>query len=295
MPPYAVRVRTATGWQDIALTGPPGATGATGPQGTPGAPGPAPLDMQHYTFSQTISGEVALNLTREGTTYSQSSGDTAQYSVSSNRITIRDPGIYLVCVWMDTGAPTDAYFYVSSAFVTLAEARGAGRQLASAGIVYLPSSGANYYVDLWGSRTPSGAVSGRLMIARLVQGAKGDPSTVPGPMGTVNPYQIGQTWGVGGVLTAGMIIPVIFAPKRSNQSVTIVGARAMIQSGTSVGVQLTRNGTAVGGVMTVTTTPSLVSFTQALSDGDRLGLVTSAPVGSPSDMSYTVLLEHTAT
>ena len=100
---------------------------------------------------------------------------------------------------------------------------------------------------------------------------------------------------MGGVLTAGMILPVIFVPKRANQSVTIVGARAMIQSGTSVGVQLTRNGTAVGGVMTVTTTPSLVSFTQALSDGDRLGLVTSAPVGSPSDMSYTVLLEHTAT
>jgi len=117
---------------------------------------------------------------------------------------------------------------------------------------------------------------------------------VPGLTGTVNPYQIGQTWGVGGILTAAMIIPVIFVPKRANQSVTIVGARAMILSGTSVGVQLQRNGTNVGGVITVTSTPSLVSFTQALADGDRLGLVISAPVASPSDMSYTVLLEHSA-
>jgi len=34
MPPYAVRVRTATGWQDIALSGPPGPVGPQGPNGT---------------------------------------------------------------------------------------------------------------------------------------------------------------------------------------------------------------------------------------------------------------------
>jgi len=116
-----------------------------------------------------------------------------------------------------------------------------------------------------------------------------------GTPGTVNPYQIGQTWGIGGALSASMIIPQIFVPKRSNQSVTVVGARAMILSGTSIGIQLQRNGTNLGSVMTVTTTASLQTLSQTLTDGDRLGLVTSAPSGSPSDLSYTVLLEHTAT
>ena len=126
-------------------------------------------------------------------------------------------------------------------------------------------------------------------------GPQGAASTVPGPAGTVNPYQIGQTWGVGGALTASMILPSIFVPKRSNQSITIVGARAVINSGTSIGIQLQRNGTNVGSVMTVTTTASLATLSQALADGDRLSLVTSSPSGSPSDLSYTVLLEHTAT
>ena len=56
----------------------------------------------------------------------------------------------------------------------------------------------------------------------------------PGQAGTINPYQIGQTWGIGGALSAGMIIPVIFIPKRLNQSVSIVSARAAILSGISI-------------------------------------------------------------
>ena len=35
----AVRVKTSTGWQDIAIVGPPGATGAPGAPGPPGADG----------------------------------------------------------------------------------------------------------------------------------------------------------------------------------------------------------------------------------------------------------------
>lgn len=39
--PKAVRVRTSDGWQDVALSGPAGPTGATGPAGATGAQGPA--------------------------------------------------------------------------------------------------------------------------------------------------------------------------------------------------------------------------------------------------------------
>jgi hypothetical protein len=40
LPPRAVRIRTADGWQDIALTGPPGPQGDVGPEGATGPPGP---------------------------------------------------------------------------------------------------------------------------------------------------------------------------------------------------------------------------------------------------------------
>lgn len=40
-PPYAVRVYTQSGWQDIAMVGPPGQPGATGAPGSIGATGPA--------------------------------------------------------------------------------------------------------------------------------------------------------------------------------------------------------------------------------------------------------------
>ena len=117
-----------------------------------------------------------------------------------------------------------------------------------------------------------------------------------GPAGpAVNPYQIGQTWGIGGFLTAGIYSPVIFIPKRSNQSITVVGARAMTNTGTSIGVQLLRNGSSLGTVMTVSPTPASIALSQALADGDRLGIVTSAPVGNVADLSYTVFLEHSAT
>lgn len=120
-----------------------------------------------------------------------------------------------------------------------------------------------------------------------------------GPAGAtpaINPYWTGQTWGISGPLSNGMVIPVIFVPERTNQSVSIVGARAILASGVSVGVQLQRNGVNLGGVATVTTTAQQVSIPlTALSDGDRLGLVISAASGGPSDMSYTVVLEHTST
>jgi hypothetical protein len=38
-PPRAIRVRTSTGWADLAIQGPPGAVGATGPQGPAGPTG----------------------------------------------------------------------------------------------------------------------------------------------------------------------------------------------------------------------------------------------------------------
>ena len=116
-----------------------------------------------------------------------------------------------------------------------------------------------------------------------------------GPMGTINPYQIGQTWGITGPLVYGMFIPQIFIPKRANQNISVVGARAIITSGTSIGVSVLHNSVNLG-YSTVTTTAGLISLPiTPLSDGDRLGLEVYSPVGSPYNLSCTVFLEHSAT
>ena len=49
--PYAVRVRTPDGWQDIALIGPPGSQGVPGPQGAVGPAGPPIPKRTGFTWA----------------------------------------------------------------------------------------------------------------------------------------------------------------------------------------------------------------------------------------------------
>jgi hypothetical protein len=72
-----------------------------------------------------------------------------------------------------------------------------------------------------------------------------------------------------------------------------VGLRAKLGSGTSLGVQVRRNGGNVGGVITVTTAAATTTFNQALAADDELSLVLSAPVGTPTNLTATLYLEHT--
>lgn len=127
------------------------------------------------------------------------------------------------------------------------------------------------------------------------QGVKGDPGPTgsQGVPGAFSPYQIGQTWGIGGVLYSGMVIPQIFVPERAGQSVSIVGARAILNTGGTATVQFQRNGSNIGSATVVSTTAGFIALpTTALNDGDRLGLSITAISGTPADLSYTVILEH---
>ena len=105
-------------------------------------------------------------------------------------------------------------------------------------------------------------------------------------------FRTGHTWAIPGALTAGQAVPPIFVPEASGQTSTLVGVRAKLASGTSVGVQLQRNGSNLGSVITVTPTAASTAFSQAITDLDQLGVVLSAPVGTPTDLSFTVILEH---
>jgi hypothetical protein len=105
-------------------------------------------------------------------------------------------------------------------------------------------------------------------------------------------FRVGHTWAVGGVLTAAINVPHIYVPKAARQVATLIGARAVLGSGTSVVCQLQRNGSNLGSTISVTTTAATTAFSQALADGDAIDLVLSSPVGSPTDLSFTLIIEH---
>jgi len=104
-------------------------------------------------------------------------------------------------------------------------------------------------------------------------------------------FRTGHTWMVAGAIAAATL-PPIFVPEASAQATTLIAVRAQILSGTNVTAQMQRNGTNLGSAITVTTTPASTAFAQAMTDLDRLGIVLSAPTGSPADLSITAILEH---
>jgi hypothetical protein len=104
-------------------------------------------------------------------------------------------------------------------------------------------------------------------------------------------FATGHTWAIPGALAA-LTLPPIFVPEAGAQDTRLIGARAMIGSGTSIAVQVRRNGIGVGSPIVVTTTAATTAFAQALIDTDTLGLVLSSPIGAPTDLSVTLLLEH---
>jgi hypothetical protein len=105
-------------------------------------------------------------------------------------------------------------------------------------------------------------------------------------------FRTSHTWAIPGALTAGQSVPPIFVPEVAGQTTTIVSARSKIGGGTNVGVQLQLNGANVGSVVTVTPTAASATYSQAIADLDQVGVVLSAPNGSPVDLSFTVILEH---
>lgn len=112
-----------------------------------------------------------------------------------------------------------------------------------------------------------------------------------GGAGSTKTFRTGHTWLIAGAVAAATL-PPIFVPEIGGQTTTLIAVSAQILSGTNVTVQMQRNGTNLGSAITVTTTPESASFSQTIADLDRLGLVLSAPVGSPTDLSVTAVLEH---
>ena len=116
---------------------------------------------------------------------------------------------------------------------------------------------------------------------------------------TIRTMRTGQSYVVGGALAAGMVIPSFFVPVFSAagnpQTTKIISVLAKIASGTSIIANVLKNGAAQSPSPYVTTTKGTTTFSPAITiaDGDEIGLALSGPVGSPANLSLTIVFEHT--
>lgn len=112
-------------------------------------------------------------------------------------------------------------------------------------------------------------------------------------------YRIGHTYAISGEIKVpsgdtDFIIPFFYSAV-VGQTANIVKARHSINSGTSATVKLQRNGGDITGYtgITVNTTPSDTTQTQALSDNDEIALVVTAVSATPTNMNFTIFIELT--
>jgi hypothetical protein len=130
------------------------------------------------------------------------------------------------------------------------------------------------------------------------QGPKGDTGSqgiqgIQGPVGITRPFRLGHTWGLVGDVSGLTTLPAMFVPLLGTQAAALIGVRTRLGSGTSVGVQVRRNGGNLGSVITATGTAATTAFSQALAADDELTIVLSAPVGTPTNLGVSLFIEHT--
>jgi len=118
------------------------------------------------------------------------------------------------------------------------------------------------------------------------------------PGGETKVFRIGHSYLVSGSIAVpsgqtDFIVPftVQFA---SGQTANLVTARYSINAGTSVTLDVTRNGSNITGYtgISVTTTPATTTQTQALTSDDELAIVISGVSGSPFNLSFTLFIEY---
>jgi hypothetical protein len=127
----------------------------------------------------------------------------------------------------------------------------------------------------------------------VVAGNLGPPG-IQGPPG-VGTFRTGRTWAIAGDLSqAPAVIPPIFVPEATGENTTLISMRAALLSGTSVMIQMQKNGADIGAPFVVTTTPVSIQFSESIVDLDMLGWTRSSLVGNPSGLSLTAIFEHIA-
>lgn len=101
---------------------------------------------------------------------------------------------------------------------------------------------------------------------------------------------------LGGEITGDIVVPDALIPKAANTTVKVVGVYARLESGTSAVVTVRKNGAAItNGTVTATQAGALAAPAPnvTVADGDRFDLAFGALTGAPSDLSVSIIIEHT--
>ncbi len=110
----------------------------------------------------------------------------------------------------------------------------------------------------------------------------------------------GHTWGISGEVKVAsgntdFLLP-FFVSLATDQTAKLVSCKYKINSGTSVTAKLQQNDVDITGFtgISVTTTAATTDPTDVtLADGDKLALLVTAVSGTPTNMSFTIFIEHT--
>jgi len=295
--------------------GPPGPEGALGPQGPPGAANAvytAIWDWTTKTADAANSGQVGINAATWAAAtqlnINEKKSDSADVTAFFARVKVGD-GFWLQqktdssrwVIYNVSALPTDHGTWWSFP-VTLDSSGGTLPNPNTDTAVSVLTQGAQIEQWLGGSGAPVGT-NGNVGDWYLDYGTGNvyektadtiwtQRANIKGPPG-ISLFRAGHTWAIAGALGSVQTVPPIFIPKASNQQVTLVGVQAMIGSGTSIAAQLQRNGVALGAPFSVTTVPATTNFSQVLNDLDRIGFSLSLPLGSPSDLTLTIIIEDT--
>lgn len=134
--PKAIRIRTATGWQDVAIVGPPGPQGAAGPMGPTGQPGPT------LAYLMPIDPDDTMPDTPVGTIWIDS--DASPY-VSETIRTIRTGQSYLVAGPLAAAVVVPSFFVPTMGVGQSTKIIGARHKIGSGGgiRVQLSQNGTN--------------------------------------------------------------------------------------------------------------------------------------------------------
>ena len=127
---------------------------------------------------------------------------------------------------------------------------------------------------------------------------------VIGPAGSslgFTTFETVHSWTIGGTLAVASgdtnFIPPFFVTNATGQTVSLARCVHKINSGTSATVDVEVNGTPATGFGSISVTTSKTVTNPAdveLADGDEVALVVTAVDGSPKNMTFTVVLKHTA-
>jgi hypothetical protein len=247
----AVRVYTSTGWQDIALIGPQGAPGSGASDATASSKG-----------SIQLAGDLA--------------GTAALPQIAPLVIVDGDVSASAAIAESKLALASDAAVGTASR-----RTLGPGAQQAMPG---------NRTLDAINPPIAPLSLNGQKVTNLANPSLSGDAASKGYVDGLTKTFRTTETFAVMGAIAAAMNIPGAYEAKAASETLTLVQVTHRLRVGTAT-VQVRRNGTQIGGNLSVTTGATTTAIAVTLADFDYLDLNVTAATGA-SDLTVSMHMSH---